>query len=115
MTSFEDRLARLTPEQRALLEKRLRERSAVAGTGGTAGGDGIPRRRDPSRHPVSFAQERLWFLDRLGLGPSAFNRPAGLRLRGRLDAGALAAGFAAVARRHEGLRAFFADEEGAPV
>ena len=44
--------------------------------------------RDPAGDPLSFAQERLWFLDRLTPGTSAYNLPSRLRLRGPLDPGA---------------------------
>ncbi|HSS47862.1 MAG TPA: amino acid adenylation domain-containing protein, partial [Thermoanaerobaculia bacterium] len=65
--------------------------------------------------PLSFAQERLWFLDRLAPGRGVYNIPAGLRLRGELSVPALAAALAGIRRRHEVLRTVFADREGAPV
>ncbi len=65
--------------------------------------------------PLSFAQERLWFLDQLEPGNPAYNMPAALRLRGRLDRPALAAGLAGVVRRHEALRTTFAVVAGRPV
>src|SRR6478752_1883393 len=52
-----------------------------------------PRAGDP---PLSFAQERLWFLDRLEPGKPLYNMATTLRLRGPLDAAALAASYAAV-------------------
>ena len=57
--------------------------------------------------PLSFAQERLWFLDQLEPGSAAYNMPAALRLRGRLDVPALAASLAEIVRRHEALRTTF--------
>ncbi|HLE83813.1 MAG TPA: amino acid adenylation domain-containing protein, partial [Thermoanaerobaculia bacterium] len=64
---------------------------------------------------LSFAQERLWFLDRLEPGGTAYNIPVALVLRGRLAAAALEQGFAEVERRHAVLRTRFATEGGAPV
>ena len=57
--------------------------------------------------PASFAQERLWFLDRLGVDPASYNLPLAARLRGPLDAGALEAALNEIVRRHEVLRTRF--------
>ncbi len=64
--------------------------------------------------PLSFAQERLWFLDRLEPGSTSLNISAPVRLTGILDAGALRAAISGVARRHEVLRASFGDRGGRP-
>ena len=65
--------------------------------------------------PLSFAQERLWFLDRLQQGSSTYNVPLALRLTGALDVEALEEALNAVVERHEALRTTFADEEGEPL
>ncbi|HEV7519269.1 MAG TPA: amino acid adenylation domain-containing protein, partial [Thermoanaerobaculia bacterium] len=65
--------------------------------------------------PLSFAQERLWFLDQLDPGSAAYNIPVALKLRGRLDAAVLTASLQEVARRHESLRTHFARLEGIPA
>jgi amino acid adenylation domain-containing protein len=65
--------------------------------------------------PLSPAQERLWFLQRLEPASSAYNVPFALRLEGTLDRNALAATLAALAERHEILRSEFALEAGDPV
>ncbi|MEA2693312.1 MAG: hypothetical protein QOJ16_2699, partial [Acidobacteriota bacterium] len=70
-------------------------------------------KRGEGAPPLSFAQERLWFLDQLEPGSPAYNLPAPLLLRGRLAPSALAASFAEIVRRHEALRTTFAPEEGA--
>ncbi|MBW8879247.1 MAG: amino acid adenylation domain-containing protein, partial [Acidobacteria bacterium] len=65
--------------------------------------------------PLSFAQERLWFLDQLQPDSAAYNVPAAVRLTGRLDAMALAATLREIVRRHESLRTSFAVRSGRPV
>ncbi len=69
----------------------------------------LPRQGDPS---LSFAQERLWFLDRLEPGTSTYNIAAAQRLRGPLRPAVLAAALNEVVRRHEALRTTFTLTEG---
>ncbi len=65
--------------------------------------------------PLSFAQERLWFLDQLEPGSPLYNVPVSLRLKGRLDLEAFAATFREIVRRHEALRTSFGEADGKPV
>ncbi|MBV9775316.1 MAG: amino acid adenylation domain-containing protein, partial [Gemmatimonadetes bacterium] len=65
--------------------------------------------------PLSFAQERLWFLDRLEPESVLYNIPAALRLSGALDMAALERALGEIVRRHEALRTTFGEREGAPV
>ncbi|MCV7153385.1 condensation domain-containing protein, partial [Mycolicibacterium pyrenivorans] len=68
----------------------------------------------PAAIPLSFAQNRLWFIDQLQ-GPSpVYNMAVALRLRGRLDAGAMAAALADVVDRHESLRTLITAPGGIP-
>jgi len=59
------------------------------------------------RHPLSFAQQRLWFIDRLEPGSPLYNEARAVRLSGTLAPGTLAAALAAVVRRHDVLRTHF--------
>src|SRR6185436_1144556 len=75
-----------------------------------------PSPRDGGPLPLSFAQERLWFLDRLLSGRAAYNLPAlFFRLRGALDRKVLQRVLDELARRHESLRTTFAELDGRPV
>ncbi|WP_103349447.1 thioester reductase domain-containing protein [Amycolatopsis sp. CA-128772] len=65
--------------------------------------------------PLSFAQERIWFLDQLDPGSAAFTITAALRVRGRLDAAALDRALTALTDRHEVLRTRFDHDGKAPV
>jgi amino acid adenylation domain-containing protein len=65
--------------------------------------------------PLSFAQERLWFIHQLTPRLAAYNIPGAVRLTGPLDPAVLAAAFNAIARRHEVLRTTFTTVEGRPV
>jgi amino acid adenylation domain-containing protein len=72
----------------------------------------VPRQGDL---PLSFAQERLWFLDRLQPGSSAYNVPLALTAEGRLEVPRLAAALSTLVRRHEVLRTVFTERDGVPV
>jgi aspartate racemase len=103
-----DRIAGLTPEKRALLEKRLLERR------GGSGQRTIPRRRSPGACPLSFAQQRLWFLAQLEPQSPFYNCPSVHRLTGPLNEGALRRALNAVVARHESLRTTFFSDAGTP-
>src|ERR1051325_4141882 len=65
--------------------------------------------------PSSYAQQRLWLLERLDPGTAAFNMSAAVRLTGALDVSALQQSLDEVVRRHESLRTTFAEVDGEPV
>ncbi|MDQ3845719.1 MAG: condensation domain-containing protein, partial [Bacteroidota bacterium] len=64
--------------------------------------------------PLSFAQERLWFIDQLEGGSTQFNIPVVLRLKGKLNIQALSAALHTIIERHEVLRTVYREEEGKP-
>jgi amino acid adenylation domain-containing protein len=64
--------------------------------------------------PLSFAQQRLWFLDQLEPGSSFYNIARALRLKGPLDIDALSQAINEIVRRHESLRTAFGAENGTP-
>ncbi|HEX8430093.1 MAG TPA: condensation domain-containing protein, partial [Longimicrobium sp.] len=65
--------------------------------------------------PLSFAQERMWFLDRLEPGAGAYNMPIPFTLHGALDVEALRRALEDVVHRHEALRSRFEERDGRPV
>ncbi|HEU4558057.1 MAG TPA: amino acid adenylation domain-containing protein [Longimicrobium sp.] len=65
--------------------------------------------------PVSFAQERMWFLQQLDPASSLYNMPSPLRVRGRLNVDALRRAYEEIVRRHEPLRTVFTQVDGQPV
>lgn len=118
MADIHERLARLTPEQRAALEARLLGPPAAAGPPTAAPGPAgsIPV-RDPGAGPapLTSAQERMWFLQRFDPTDTAYTLHLVERLRGPLDVGRLRAAVDTVVARHEVLRTGFPMVDGAPL
>ncbi len=75
----------------------------------------IPTAAHAERAPLSFAQQRLWFLDQLGLGREAYNVPVAVRLTGHLEPAALEFALREIVGRHESLRTSFAAASTGPV
>ncbi|MCP4664371.1 MAG: amino acid adenylation domain-containing protein, partial [bacterium] len=114
------RALRIEPPLRALFERptvaglaeyvtaaRAREQELEAPPPEPAARRGAP--------PLSFAQQRLWFLDRLEPGSVLYNVPMALRLDGRLDRRVLARALNEIVRRHEVLRTTYEEVDGVPV
>jgi amino acid adenylation domain-containing protein len=98
----------LSSAKKALLEKRLRGATASAPR------DPIPPRAETGPLPLSFPQQRLWFLEQLEPGRPFYHIGVPVRLRGRLDRGALARALTEIVRRHEALRTGFVVIGGEP-
>src|SRR5436305_10559098 len=97
MGDLSKRVDALSLKRQALLQLLLAEK-------GKQDAQTIPRRSASGPGLLSFAQERLWFLDQLTPGNPSYNLPVALRLDGQLDITALRRSFEAVVRRHEVLR-----------
>ncbi len=94
-------------------QERLRRLLAQKGIRAGSGNAEPAPRGAAEAAPLSFAQERLWFLQRLEPGSRAYHLGQSFRLRGSVDAGALGAAVEALLGRHEALRTgFAADESG---
>ncbi|HJT26990.1 MAG TPA: condensation domain-containing protein, partial [Pyrinomonadaceae bacterium] len=75
----------------------------------------IPRRTTSDPSPLSYAQQRLWFLDQLEQGNSSYNMPVAVRLMGRLDIKALERTLNEIVQRHEVLRTTISVIDGQPM
>ena len=80
-----------------------------------SGGEKIGKAADCSKAPLSFAQQRLWFLDRLHGESRQYNLFTGLVLKGPLDREAMRAGLNSVIKRHRVLQMSFSEENGLPA
>lgn len=100
---------KLSSAQRALLERRLRGQLDRVQQF-----DGIPVREQTGFLPLSYAQERLWFMHQLAPNSPAYNMYNVVRLQGVLDIVALRESFNTLVRRHAPLRSRFVVAEGRP-
>jgi amino acid adenylation domain-containing protein len=108
--NLSDRIASLSPAKRALLRKKLEGNALFASIA-----DQMIRRPIQDTAPLSYAQERLWFLDRWETGSSFYNVPMAFRVKGPLDTGVLERSLKEIVRRHEVLRTTFVEEQGQGV
>jgi len=111
MSNLSQRIAALSPEKRKLLLQRLNPKKADTFLKSPI----VPQSRESNSFPLSFAQQRLWFLDQLQPGNSAYNIYLPMRLTGRLNVVALEQSFNEVVKRHETLRTTFTIVDGQPV
>ncbi|HVT59905.1 MAG TPA: condensation domain-containing protein, partial [Thermoanaerobaculia bacterium] len=112
MSGLAERLQELSPRKRELLLRQLRSQRG----GEQPGLSAIPKQpRDGRLFPLSYAQQRLWFLDQLEPGNPFYNLPGAVRLAGPLDERALRRALAEVVRRHEALRTVFVSDQGRPA
>ena len=104
-------LSKLSSERLELLARRLKKKGeSVPKTTQT-----ISRRTEASSAPLSFAQQRLWFIDQLEPGNPAYNNLDAFRLTDRLNVAALERTTSEIVKRHEALRTTFPTVDGQPV
>jgi amino acid adenylation domain-containing protein len=107
MNTVNQRIANLSPEKLALLQQKLAQKNPVK--------SGKIVRRDSSADcPLSFTQQRLWFLDRLE-PDNPFNISIAIKLQGELDLAALQQALDTIVERHQVLRTTFAEVNEAPI
>src|SRR6185436_18789158 len=100
MSDVYTELAGLSPQRRRLLDLLMQQEPAEPVSRSAA----IPRRTTDNGLPLSFAQQRLWFLEQLDPGNTAYVIDTALRLSGSLDVSALECTLTEIILRHEILR-----------
>ncbi|MDQ3803309.1 MAG: condensation domain-containing protein, partial [Acidobacteriota bacterium] len=100
----------LTSQQRAALEQLAKKAGIALPEPSLA-----PRPPGMNSVPLSFAQQRLWFLDQLEPGSPVYNLSSAMRLSGSLHVGALRGSLNEIVRRHEALRTSFTNADGQPA
>ncbi len=101
-----------SPTVAELVETISKERLSEGQT--CAAGAGWRKARTGARLPLSYAQQRLWFLYQMEGAGATYNIPLAMRLEGELDRAALEQALGDVVERHEALRTVFPQEEGVP-
>ncbi len=96
----------LSPEQQALVQQRLQERLQRREVARSIGRSGA------TEGPLSFGQQRFWFLDQLEPGQPVYHVCFGLRLTGKLDPTAVESSVSEIVRRHESLRTRYESRNG---
>src|SRR5689334_9395003 len=102
MSDFAKRIADLSPKKRALLLQQLSQQKGAAAQSRIA-----PQSRQSNLFPLSFAQERLWFLYQLAPDSPFYNIPTAFSLEGMIDPAVLERSLDEIVRRHEVLRTTF--------
>ncbi len=110
MSDIHQRIAGLSPEKRALLLQKLGlEQKAATPTG-------IPYAEDRDQDfPLSFAQQRLWFLQQLEGAGEAYHIPLAFQLDGHFQTDLFERAIATLVEHHESLRTLFTERDGVPV
>ncbi|MCX8131564.1 MAG: amino acid adenylation domain-containing protein [Clostridia bacterium] len=104
---FSERKSMLSPEKLAILEKLKHSKVKVNAAA-------IPKRKQEERIPLSFAQQRLWFLDQLVPNSPAYNVVMALHLSGNIREEIFEQSINEIVRRHEVLRTTFESDNGQP-
>ena len=111
MDNFRDWLTRAAPHEQALLDLQVGEAGYA-----DPNHQRIQRRQDRRSAPLSFAQQRLWFLNQLEPDCPAYEEPTFIRLHGDVDRELVKSALVALVERHEILRTNFGTtDEGSPV
>ncbi len=100
----------VTDKKAKLLKALLKEKGLQAQTG-----QQIPAMEFTDRVPLSYAQERIWFLEQLAPGTAVYNIPIAIRLSGSIDHDCLGKALQTVINRHVVLRTRYESEQGAPI
>lgn len=115
MDEINQRIAALAPEKRAILEQRLSSKRDPRQSRRPASARApLVCRRRPERLPLSYAQQRIWFLNRLEGSSAEYILSEAMRLEGELDRHALGQAVQALVDRHESLRTRFDEVDGEP-
>jgi len=115
MSDLQKKISDLTPEKRALLELLLEEEGVEVESTII-----LPQERVWNEElggyimPLSYAQQRLWFLDQFSPNTALYNLPSAFRLKGRMDVGIFKTSIREIITRHESLRTNFLAEDGEP-
>lgn len=111
MSDISQKIAGLSPEKLKLLAQKLNKKKVNVLSQIPI----VSQSRQSHTFPVSFAQQRIWFLDQLQPGNPSFNICQFMRLIGRLNVAALEQSFQEVVKRHEVLRTNFTVVDGQPL
>ncbi|MCC5666134.1 amino acid adenylation domain-containing protein [Nostoc sp. CHAB 5784] len=103
---MDQKYSNLSPAKKALLEK---------WKGGKFQADTIPKRQVSETIPLSFSQQRLWFIDQLYHGSSFYNIPTAFHIKGQLNVTAIEQSLNEILKRHEVWRTNFTLVNGEPV
>src|ERR1044072_4519376 len=109
MSDIAKQISGLSAEKRQLLEQYLKTQ------GLDLSNVILPQRRDTNTFPLSFAQQRLWFLDQLEPDTAVYNIPDTHYFDGPINLDALERSLSELIRRHEILRTTFQSIKGEPV
>ncbi|GFZ92165.1 amino acid adenylation domain-containing protein [Okeania sp. KiyG1] len=105
-------MANLSPKQREQVLEKLRQQQLLPTDKES---QAIPMISREQTIPLSYAQQRLWFIEKMALSSNAYNMPLTLHLVGKLDYIALEKSLNQIIARHETLRTTFSEIDGTPV